>query len=202
MSEFDKYYNLFAEQGDFDIPENFAIGLSYKFKPDLAVAFDVQRIMWSDIASIGNPGPAVDAPLTGNLFALCPGADKTPCLLGGDLGLGFGWHDQTVFKIGVDWMYSEKWNFRAGWNYAESPVQEDQVLFNMLAPATPEHHLTLGGGYYFNENFVLDMNLMIAFLNTIKGPTAFGPGGAYVQGSNASIAMGQYSLGATLGMKF
>ena len=60
----------------------------------------------------------------------------------------------------------------------------------------------LGGGYYFTENVVLDANLMIAFLNTIKGPTAFGPGGAVVTGSNASIAMGQYSLGATLGMKF
>ena len=43
---------------------------------------------------------------------------------------------------------------------------------------------------------------MIAFLNTIKGPTSFGPGGAQVEGSNASIAMGQYSIGATLGIKF
>ena len=99
-------------------------------------------------------------------------------------------------------MYSEKWNFRAGWNYAEMPIPPDQVLFNMLAPATPEHHLTLGGGYNFTENVVLDMNLMIAFLNTLKGPTAFGPGGAYVTGTNASIAMGQYGLGAMLGIKF
>ena len=162
----------------------------------------MQRINYSGVRSIANPGPAVDAPLTGNLFPLCPGADKTSCLLGGDDGLGFGWVDQTVYKIGVDWTINEKWNARAGWNYGESPIQDDQVLFNMLAPATVEHHLTFGGGYHFTEDVVLDFNVMIAFLNTIKGPTPFGPGGAYVEGTNASIAMKQYSMGATLGMKF
>ena len=202
MTEFDKYKNAFAEQGDFDIPSSYAIGIGFKATPTVGIAFDIQRINWSEVASIGNPGPAVTAPLDGNLFELCPGPNKDPCKLGGDLGLGFGWNDQTVFKLGVDWQYNEKLALRAGWNYGEAPIPEDQVLFNMLAPATPEHHLTLGGGYNFTENVVLDLNLMIAFLNTIKGPTAFGPGGAYVAGSNASIAMGQYGLGATLGIKF
>ena len=203
MDEFTRYTNLFAEQGDFDLPENYAVGLAYDFTPKWTVAFDVQRINWSDVASIGNPGPATDAANVeaGNLFALCPD-DPTPCLLGGPLGLGFGWTDQTIYKVGVDWSINEKWNARAGWNYGESPVPETEVLFNMLAPATPEHHLTFGGGYYFTEDVVLDANVMIAFLNTIKGPTAFAPGGAVVEGSNASIAMKQYSIGATLGIKF
>ena len=201
MSEFEDYENLFAEQGDFDIPENYSIGFAYDFTPAVTVAFDIQRINWRDVKSIGNTGP--DASDPNNLLPLCPqGTPQEPCLLGGDKGLGFGWTDQTVYKLGANWAINDTWSARAGWNYAESPILEKEVLFNMLAPATPEHHLTLGGGYYFTENVVLDANLMIAFLNTIKGPTAFGPGGAVVTGSNASIAMGQYSLGATLGMKF
>lgn len=202
MEEFNQYRNLFAEQGDFDIPESYAVGLAFDINSSWTVAFDIQRINWSDVRSIANPGPAVDQPLTGNIFELCPGVDKTDCLLGGDLGLGFGWEDQTIYKIGADWKINEKWNARAGWNYGKTPIQEDQVLFNMLAPATPEHHLTFGGGYYFTENVSLDASVMIAFLNTIKGPTAFGPGNAYVTGTNASIAMSQYSFGATLGIKF
>ncbi len=202
MDEFARYTSLFAEQGDFDIPENYSIGLAYEFTPKWTAAFDIQQTNYSDVRSIGNPGPAVDTPITGNLFPLCPGTDKSSCKTGGANGLGFGWTDQTIYKIGVDWTINEKWNARAGWNYAKSPIPEDQVLLNMLAPATPEHHLTLGGGYFFTEDVVLDYNLMIAFLNTIKGPTAFGPGGAPVTGSNASIAMGQYSIGATLGIKF
>jgi len=202
MQKLDAYRNLFAQQGRFDIPENYAVGLSFDFTPAVTVAFDVQRINYSDVKSIGNPGPAVDQAATGNLFPLCPGSDKSTCLLGGENGLGFGWTDQTVYKLGVDWKFNEKLNLRAGWNYAKSPIPEDQVLFNMLAPATPEHHLTLGGGYMFTPTVSLDTNFMVAFTNTIKGPTAFGPGGNVVQGSNASIAMGQYSLGATLGIKF
>lgn len=202
MEKFERYENLFAEQGDFDIPENYSIGVAYDFTPKWTAAFDIQQVNYSDVRSVANPGPAVTAPITGNLFELCPGSDKTSCKLGGYNGLGFGWTDQTIYKLGVDWTVNEKWNARAGWNYGESPIPEDQVLFNMLAPATPEHHLTLGGGYFFTEDVILDFNLMIAFLNTIKGPTAFGPGGAYVTGSNASIAMRQYSLGATLGIKF
>lgn len=202
MNDFSRYRNLFAENGRFDIPENYSLGLAFDITPAWTVAFDVQQINYSDVRSVGNPGPAVDAPLTGNLFPLCPGADKSTCLLGGDNGLGFGWTDQTVYKLGVDWTINEKWNARVGWNYAESPIPDDQVLFNMLAPATPEHHLTFGGGYYFTDDVVLDASVMIAFLNTIKGPTPFGPGGAFVDGSNASIAMGQYGFGATLGIKW
>ena len=72
----------------------------------------------------------------------------------------------------------------------------------MLAPATVEDHLTLGLEYKFNEDYWLSVNYMHAFLNTIKGPTAFGVGGATVTGSNASIAMEQDSLGATLSIRF
>jgi long-chain fatty acid transport protein len=203
MGKFERYQNLFAEQGDFDIPESYAFGLAYDITQAWTVAFDVQRVNWSDVRSIGNPGPAVDAPITGNLFSLCPDVtNNESCKLGGADGLGFGWEDQTSYKLGVDWMINEKWNARAGWNYGESPIQDDQVLLNMMAPATVEHHLTFGGGYNFSENVVLDASVMIAFLNTIKGPTAFGPGGAPVEGSNASIAMEQYGIGATLGIKF
>jgi len=205
MDEFNQYRNLFAEQGDFDIPENYAIGLAFDVTPEVTAAFDIQRINWADVASVGNPGPDVNTAITGNLFTLCPepgDAAKAPCKLGGSKGLGFGWKSRTSYKLGVDWTYSEKINLRAGWNYAKSPIESDQVLFNMLAPATPEHHLTFGGGYIFNEDMSLDVNVMIAFVNTIRGPTAFGPGGAPVDGSNASIAMGQYSFGGTLGIRF
>jgi long-chain fatty acid transport protein len=201
MSKFSRYKNLFAEQGDFDIPENYALGIAYMVKPELAVAFDIQRTNYSDIPSVGNPGP--DASNPSSFFSLCRGLpNNDPCLLGGPLGLGFGWTDQTVYKLGVDWSYNEKWNIRGGFNYGESPIPEKEVLFNMLAPATVERHLTVGAGYKISSTMSLDMNFMYAFNNTIKGPTAFGVGGAIVTGSNASISMKQYSLGATLGMKF
>ncbi|MFK5947584.1 MAG: outer membrane protein transport protein [Methylococcales bacterium] len=200
MSEFERYSNLFAEQGDFDIPENYAIGFAYKGIKDFVLAFDVQRINYSDVAAIGNPGPLASNPV--QFFPLCPiGSDTDPCRTGGDKGLGFGWTDQTIYKVGADWLYSQKFNFRAGINYGKSPIPDDQVLFNMIAPATPELAVTLGMRYVMSDTYILDFNFMHAFENTIKGPTAFGPGGV-VEGSNASIAMSQTSIGAGLAIKF
>lgn len=203
MQKFEGYQNLFAEQGGFDIPESYAIGLAYDFTPAVTVAFDIQQINWSDVKSIGNPGPLASDP--NNFFPLCqPPRDTNECLLGADDGLGFGWNDQTVYKLGADWKINKKWSARAGWNYAESPIEPDQVLFNMLAPATPEHHVTLGVGYELSEMFVIDGNLVYAFSNAINGPTAFPQGGAALpEGStNASIDMTQLSIGAALGIRF
>jgi len=200
MSKFHRYNNLFAEQGDFDIPENFAVGIAYKVMPDVTLAFDVQRVMYEDIDSIANKGPLADNPT--QFFPLCP-VDPTPCLTGGDKGLGFGWTNQTIFKLGADWKYSEKVQLRGGINYGKAPIPEDQVLFNMLAPATPELHVTFGASYLYSEDYEFSFNFMHAFQNTIKGPTAFGPnGGQIVTGTNASIAMEQYSLGLGLAIKF
>ena len=140
------YNNLFAEQGDFDIPENYALGVAYDFTPAVTVAFDVQQINYSDVRSVGNPGP--DASNPSSFFSLCEGLPNAdPCKLGGPLGLGFGWEDQTIYKIGANWVLNEKWDLRAGWNYGKVPIPEEEVLFNMLAPATPEHHFTIGAGW-------------------------------------------------------
>ncbi len=203
MQKFSAYKNLFAEQGGFDIPESYAAGIAFDFTPAITATFDIQRINWSDIKSIGNPGPLTSAGPSGGFFPLCQGSrPKEECFLGQDDGLGFGWTDQTIYKIGANWNINDKWSARAGWNYGKSPIPDDQVLFNMLAPATPEHHITLGVGYEINETFVVDGSFVYAFSNAISGPTAFGEGGAVVTGSNASIDMTQLSIGGALGIRF
>ena len=86
MTEFDDYKGLLAEQGDFDIPENFGAGISFKATPRLTIAADVVRILYSDVDSLGNS--IANLPTGG---------------LGSDAGAGFGWDDQTVWKIGSEY---------------------------------------------------------------------------------------------------
>ena len=200
MKRFDKYSGLFAEQGKFDIPSNYGIGIAYKVDDRINIGLDIVHVLYEGVPSIANPGPNAADPSDFN--PLCPGIDTDECKLGGDLGMGFGWKNQTIFKLGGDYRYNDKYTFRGGINYGKSPIPSDQVLFNMLAPATPEWHLTLGATYMWKKDLELSFNFMHAFLNTIKGPTAFGPTQAPVAGSNASIAMQQNSFGAMLGWKF
>ena len=107
-----------------------------------------------------------------------------------------------AYKVGVHYDYSDKWDFRAGYNYGKSPIPDDQVLFNFLAPATVEHHMTFGASYRQSKNIEWSFNFMHAFENTIKGPTAFGPTGAPVlKGENGSIKMKQTAVGVSFGFE-
>jgi long-chain fatty acid transport protein len=200
MQKFNRYTGLFAEHGEFDIPENYSAGMAFKFTPKLTVAFDFQRILWSRVRSIGNPGPNVLDPTDMN--PLCPGVDPVDCQLGGDRGMGFGWRNQKVYKLGFDYKYSKNLTLRAGYNYGKAPIPEDQVLFNMLAPATTEKHVTLGTTMNLKNGDDLSFTFMHAFKNEIKGPTAFGPGGTPVTGTNAAIVMKQTSFSIAYGLKF
>jgi len=207
MTRFNKYKNLFAEQGSFDIPEHYAVGLAFKVTKALTVAADVQRIRYSSVRSVGNPGPTLDPsffnPDQGCKDALlATGNEPKECKLGGDKGLGFGWQDQMVYKLGINYQYNSKWAFRAGYNYGKSPINESsQLLFNLLAPATVEHHMTLGASYAPNKNMEWSANFMHAFKNTLKGPTRFPPAGATAPVDNAAISMYQYSFGISFAYK-
>jgi len=203
MTEFEDYEDLFAEQGDFDIPSHFALGLAVKATDKLTIAFDYQKIYYSDVASINNKGPNAADPF--NFFP--PGCQtesdgSNSCLLGRDDGMGFGWDNADVYKVGFNYDYNTAWSFRAGYNYAESPIPDNQVLFNFLAPAVVEHHATLGASYRPNKNMEWSFNYMHAFDNTQKGPTALGPtAGLPVNGENASIRMHINSFGVSFAYK-
>lgn len=175
MDEFDGYSGLFAEQGDFDIPDNWSAGLAYNATPDLTFAFDVQQIFYSEVDSIGNGfNPAFST-----CFAAVSGGASASAIsqcLGGDEGVGFGWEDMTVYKLGVQWKSSPEWTWRAGYSYGEQPIPNSEVLFNIIAPGVIEHHATFGFTKAIGSTQELNFALMHAFSNAESGPNPLGPG--------------------------
>ncbi len=146
MTKFDKYRGLFAEQGDFDMPENYGIGIALKPTKRLTIAADITRTNYSDVAAIGNRGPETGVGTGGIQSSYDPTA-----LLGMDNGMGFGWTDQTVYKLGINYGLNERWQIRAGYNYGKSPIPDDQLTFSTLAPGTTEEHYSVGFTYKPNE---------------------------------------------------
>lgn len=147
MTKFDKYRGLFAEHGDFDIPENYGIGIAFKPKKNIVIAADVFRINYHDVASVGNRGPGMPYTSLG-----IPAIQDHSKDLGLDNGMGFGWNNQTVYKLGVQYGINQRLQVRAGYNYGKSPIPNDQLTFNTLAPATVEKHYSVGFTYKANEN--------------------------------------------------
>ena len=58
---------------------------------------DYQRILFGSVDVLSNPGPSA-AELSGMITR-----DR---LLGASNGIGFGWNDQSVFKLGANYRYN------------------------------------------------------------------------------------------------
>ncbi len=189
MSEFDDYADLFAEQGDFDIPANWTVGLAFMPTPAVTVAFDVQQIYYGDIDSIANP--MMNSAFNGQNFPL-----YGP--LGSNNGAGFEWDDMTIFKIGLQWARSEQWTYRFGYSYGEQPIQETSIMFNILAPGVIEQHATFGFTYTFANASELDFSFAYAFNKDIKGPNPLEvPGQQTIE-----LSMYQWEVGIGYSWKF
>ncbi|MCK4951271.1 MAG: porin [Gammaproteobacteria bacterium] len=187
MSRFKKYSELFAEHGRFNTPANIGVGMSYKFNKKFLVAFDVTHTFYEGVAAVSNQGPeTTGAPL---------GDNPTPRRLGQDDGLGFGWEDQTVYKLGLAYKLNKKWELRGGWNYGKSPIDETRnIIFNITAPATTQNHLTLGVGYKLSRGMEINASYVHAYRFSQNGPTYISDNGD----NTGEIEMYQDSI--TIGM--
>ncbi|MCC6608311.1 MAG: outer membrane protein transport protein [Burkholderiales bacterium] len=194
MQDFDKYKGLFADQGGFDMPENFGLGVSFKPVPQLTVGVDYKRINYRKVDSVGNPS---------NLILNCFGGSAANCL-GGGAGAGFGWHDVNVWKVGADWRVNQAWTVRIGYGHTDNPIRASDVTFNILAPGVVQDHFTLGATYAWGVNHEITAAYMHAFSNDVTGQSLFVPisGGMFPATTTEKIKMYENSLGVAYSYKF
>jgi long-chain fatty acid transport protein len=153
MQKFEKYSGLFAEQGDFDIPENYTVGIAVHATEEFTFAFDIQQINYSNTESIGNP--------------MLPNLMKAR--LGDDGGAGFGWRDVTAYKFGIQYVAGPAFTVRAGYAYARQPIPDSEVLFNILAPGVIEQHATVGFGVKVGDKTTINGSIVRAFQKSVSG---------------------------------
>ena len=183
MSRFKEYAGLFADQGDFDIPAHYSIGLSVAATPDLTVALDYERIKYSGVGSVGNPS-SVQLPL------------------GASGGPGFGWQDVDVIKLGLRWRLAPDWTVRVGYNRGDNPVRSEDVSFNILAPGVMKVHYTAGFSWAMTPQDELSGAFMIAPRQSVSGPSLFNAVLGAGAGGTETISMRQYSFGLAWSRRF
>jgi long-chain fatty acid transport protein len=204
MQEFDDYAGLFAEGGDFDIPSSYGIGIAYRATPKLTLAADISRINYGEVDSLSNDGPTANEFLSAFSTVLSNGTAPGQSIsnpLGSGNGWGFGWDDATVFKIAADYRYNNKWEFRLGYNYADVPYNDDQALFNVLAPAVVKHHVTTGFTYNQSKHSQWTASYMHAFYNDVEHDYK-GSGGFQGFSYSAKNTMKQNALAISYGYTF
>ncbi len=192
-SGFSAYRGLFAGQGGFDVPSTYGAGIDVKPLPGLDTAFDVQRIDYRDVASVGDPFQL--------LLAGVP--------LGATKGPGFGWKNTTTLKFGVNYHLTPAVQIRGGYSYTTQPIPANQTFLNILAPGTVQNQFTLGASYssaggLLPAGLEVSIYALYALPQTVRGensiPPGFPPGG--FGGGNANIKLSEKALGIGVGYDF
>ena len=193
MGSFDKYKGLFAEQGGFDIPSSFTVGVALRPTPQWLLALDFERIYYDDVPSVNNRGA---------LIYNCAGGNRANCM-GGSNGAGFGWQPVDVWKVGVQYMANDQWTLRAGYNHTDNPIQPQDVTFNIIAPGVVQNQYTVGATYAIDKKSEITGAFMYAANNSVTGPSLFA--GFFpppVPSITETIAMKEYLLGIAYSRKF
>jgi len=109
---------------DFELPPEFRVGLAWHVTPKLDLTFDYKWIGWEQI----------------RLFEREPTEG------------GFGYVDQHTLGMGAQYYFNDNIILRAGVNYGRSPVREDVVFANSLAPTVYQTSIAAGGEYLFGSD--------------------------------------------------
>jgi len=202
MSKFEDYAGLFAEQGDFDIPANWTIGLAWETSARSTLVFDVQTIYYSKVKAVGNH---IAPLLTGqcNPGAGPGGSGVGPGCLGQTGGAGFGWDDMTIAKLGYQWSSGPgaSWIWRVGYSYGQQPIPASQMEFNILAPAVITQHVSFGFTNTLGTSSEWNFVITRALEGSKEGPNQFTDAGTGAA-QNIKLEMSQWDLEASYSKKF
>lgn len=186
MQEFDDYSGLFADDGDFDIPSTYTVGVAFDVGSTGVLVVDVQQINYEDVDAVSNP----IKPLTDGSCAPGPTGGTGSGCLGGSDGAGFGWEDMTIVKIGFQWdAASTTW--RVGYSTGDQPIPDSEVTFNILAPGVIEEHFTAGFTRQLDDKSSINFAAMYAPSKSITGTNTFDPA------QEIELEMDQYELAFT-----
>lgn len=183
---FSNYRGLFANGGQFDVPDNYGIGIAYRPSATWTLAADVQTIDYSHVAAVGD--------------TLAPLLQGVP--LGATGGPGFGWKNITVFKLGGSFQLNPQTLLRGGYSHAGQPIPATQTFFNILAPGVVQDTFSIGvtqnlGGGELSGFFAYAPNKTVDGSGSI--PPGFPPGG--FGGGEANVSLKETILGISYGWK-
>lgn len=140
-----------------DMPEQYGVGVQWKVSDAVKIVGDIKQVNWTSVDVFG---------------------DST--------NGGFGWEDQTLYKIGAEFKSSESMAWRVGYNYGASPIPDKQIGPNLLAPAITTSHLTFGHGWKLGSG---ELNSYFAYIPEAEQSYDYNPGPVM------KAKMNQYAIG-------
>ncbi|MEL1246592.1 OmpP1/FadL family transporter [Flavobacterium helocola] len=159
---------------DLPLPAELTVGLSYEFTDKFLVAFDYNRAMWS----------AYDA-------LVVDFANNTPTSFNAR-----NYKDASTYRVGMQYAANDKFTFRAGWYFDESPVQD-----GYFAPETPRNDsmgYTGGLTYQVNSKLGVDFSFLYLHFDEVDNSYDYVSDGSSFGGTYKSVVFSP-GIGITYG---
>lgn len=155
-----------------DGPQQLRFGIAVKPTRKLLIAADMRWIDWDGISLLER------MPVDG----------------------GFGWRDQWISMIGLEYELTEKLKVRAGFNHGRSPIRKHVSYANALFPLIIENHATAGFSYRISEHFETSFCYEAGFRNRQTDP---GTGDVHSRnGKDTRISLETHAIYAQLSILF
>ena len=123
---------------DLPLPAELTVGLSYQVTDKWLLAFDYNRTMWSAYE-------ALDVKFGNGTESLNPR----------------NYQNVSTYRVGIQYKANDKFTFRAGWYFDESPVQD-----GYFAPETPRNDsMGYTGGLTYQVNSKLGVDFSFLYLH-------------------------------------
>jgi long-chain fatty acid transport protein len=118
---------------DIDLPANIALSGYHQLNEKWAI---MATVIWTDWSVLDELRIDFDSPAADNVITL-------------------KWDDSYYYAIGATWFYSDRWTFRGGLAFDETPVPNSQLR----TPRVPDDNriwISAGGSYQISDQWDLD----------------------------------------------
>ncbi len=163
---------------DFDYPMQVSFGTSYTGIEYITLACDVRYQDWKNAGTLGTPaGFAADGSVT-----------------------GLGWDSTWSVGVGIQYEATDNMALRAGYMWAQSPINSANAGYNVGSPWTQQHAINFGGTYQLTKSLLAHATYYYAPKSSASGPmqSAAGP----LAGSNVSYDASAHALSLGLTAMF
>ena len=128
MDAFTAYRGVYSDPGDFDVPANASVGISYALTPTFGLDVGVQRVMYSSIT------PFTSSSLPTRFLALL-GDGSSPM---------FAWRDLTVYSLGWTMHDNDIGDLELRYTTRQQPVPTSVLLEHALAADAANDMFSVG----------------------------------------------------------
>lgn len=128
MDAFNNYRGVYLDPGQFDVPANASVGVSYALSPSLSLDLGAQRVMYNDVT------PFTSSALPRRFLALL-GSGASPV---------FAWQDLTVYSAGWTWHSDSFGNLGLRYATRQQPHPTSALLRSALNANPADHTVSLG----------------------------------------------------------